>query len=187
MSGRTKAYITGAAALLAVLTVVLCALGGLFNFKKSSTPKATESVLPTVSSTPITVTVKPSTPTATVAAASSAPEVRTYSITVTAGNGGRVSPSGLVTANEGESVTFTAIADDGYELRELKVDGQSIGAQYTYTFMDLRTSHSLYAVFQKKAEPSPSPEASPEATPEQTPETESTSSDLILVGPTDGN
>ncbi|MDC3015974.1 InlB B-repeat-containing protein, partial [Luminiphilus sp.] len=38
----------------------------------------------------------------------------TYSVTISAGSNGEVSPSGTVTVNEGSTVTYTATADTGY-------------------------------------------------------------------------
>ena len=92
-----------------------------------------------------------------------------YVISVTAGKGGSVSPKGRVTVKEGESVTFTITPDEGYEIREIKVDGQSVGAVESYTFSDVRSDHTVYAIFQavqSTPEPTPSPasEPSPEVT-----------------------
>lgn len=97
-----------------------------------------------------------------------------YTITVTAGKGGSVSPKGQVSVQEGGTITFTITPDEGYELRELKIDGVDVGAQLSYTFTNVTAGHTLYAVFQVKTVPTPTPTPipTPTPTPQQTPETE---------------
>lgn len=173
MSGRTKAYIAGATALLAVLVVLLCVLSGAFNFHKDggTEPTATLQVPETPPPTKAPVSTQP--PTA--ATPPPLPVVSSYTITVTAGLGGSVSPRGTVSVNEGESVTFTITPEEGYETSEVKVDGQSVGACETYTFMDVSGDHTLYTVFRQKSEETPPPE---ETAPADTPEIESTATDI---------
>ncbi|MGI5935211.1 MAG: PASTA domain-containing protein [Oscillospiraceae bacterium] len=92
-----------------------------------------------------------------------------YIISVTAGKGGSISPKGRVSVKEGGSVTFTIIPDEGYEIREIKVDGQSVEAVDSYTFSDVRSDHSIYAIFRAvQSTPEPSPSPTPEPTPEVT-------------------
>ncbi len=86
----------------------------------------------------------------------------THTITVIAGRGGSVSPNGQVSVTEGQSQTFTITPDSGYEIREVRVDGENVGAVSSYTFSNVTESHSIYAVFQAVAEtPSPSPSPTP--------------------------
>ncbi len=88
-----------------------------------------------------------------------------HAITVTAGTGGSISPKGIVTVEDGEDMSFTITPSSGYEIREIKVDGTSIGAVDSYTFTNVTGDHTIYAVFKKKgAEASPSPGASPTPT-----------------------
>ncbi len=87
-----------------------------------------------------------------------------YIISVTVGKGGSVSPRGRVSIKEGSSVTFTITPDEGYEIREVKVDGQNVGVVESYTFSDVRSDHTIYAIFrvvQSTPEPSPSPTQEP--------------------------
>lgn len=103
-----------------------------------------------------------------------------YSISVTCGSGGSVSPSGAVMVEKGESATFRIVPDGGYELSELKIDGYAVSASEEYTFTDVKENHTLYAVFRSvntetatpapEATAEPTPEPTPEATPEPTPE-----------------
>lgn len=75
------------------------------------------------------------------------PETVEHTISVTAGKGGRVSPSGRVTVEEGERVVFEIIPDAGYVVSEVKIDGEDVGAVKTYTFENVEDDHMLYAVF----------------------------------------
>ena len=49
-----------------------------------------------------------------------------HTITATAGTGGSISPSGSVSVSDGSSKTFTAQADSGYHIQEIRVDGSPI-------------------------------------------------------------
>jgi len=92
---------------------------------------------------------------------SKGPETIEYTITVTAGKGGSISPKGAVTVEEGADQTFTFTPDEGYEVREVKVDGTNIGAATNYAFTKVMEDHTIYVVFQKKAETSPTPSPTP--------------------------
>ncbi|MEF9972162.1 MAG: hypothetical protein RR731_07615, partial [Oscillospiraceae bacterium] len=94
-----------------------------------------------------------------------------FDITVTAGKGGTVSPKGVVTVEEGKSQSFTITPDSGYEIREVKIDGQDIGAQTGYTFTNVTGAHTVYVVFQVKPTPTPSPVPTPAPTPTPPPAT----------------
>lgn len=89
-----------------------------------------------------------------------------HTITVTAGKGGTISPKGIVTVEDGKDQIFTITPDKGYEIREVKVDGTSIGAVTSYPFTKVTSDHSIYVVFKlKDTTTSPSPSASPTPTP----------------------
>jgi hypothetical protein len=72
----------------------------------------------------------------------------TFTITASAGSGGSVSPSGTVTVNYGDSKTFTITPDKGYKIRDVKVDGKSVGAVSTYTFSNITDNHTIEATFE---------------------------------------
>lgn len=97
------------------------------------------------------------------------PSIPTYSITVTSGKGGSISPRGQVSVTEGGSQSFTITPDSGYEVREVKIDGSSVGAVTSYVFNDVKKNHTIYAVFQLKPEPTPSPTPAPTPTPSPPP------------------
>lgn len=92
---------------------------------------------------------------------SKGPETTEFTITVTAGKGGSISPKGAVTVEEGADQTFTFTPEEGYEVREVKVDGTGIGAATNYAFTKVTEDHTIYVVFQKKTETSPTPSPSP--------------------------
>ncbi len=75
-------------------------------------------------------------------------EATTYTITVTAGNGGTVSP-GTTKVEENEDQTFTIQANTGYEVADVLVDGESIGAVTSYTFENVTEKHEISATFRK--------------------------------------
>lgn len=95
----------------------------------------------------------------------------TFTITVTCGKGGSVSPDGRVTFKRGDTARFTITPDKGYVLAELKVDGVSVGAPEEYEFPNVRADHTLYAVFRAAPEAEEKP---PEDVPaeEETPDDE---------------
>ena len=81
------------------------------------------------------------------------PQVRIYNVTVTAGPGGSVYPSGIVDVQEGGSVSFSFTADDGYEISRVLVDGADSVVQSAYTFSDMRRDHTLRVEFTQTAPP----------------------------------
>ncbi|NLW65268.1 MAG: PASTA domain-containing protein, partial [Clostridiales bacterium] len=76
-----------------------------------------------------------------------APSPTMQSITALGGAGGSISPQGLVQVEEGGEMTFTITPDDGFVIREVKVDGADVGAVSSYTFSNVTESHTIYAVF----------------------------------------
>ena len=86
----------------------------------------------------------------------------TYTIAASAGNGGTISPAGDVTVNCGADATFTITPDEGYDIADVIVDGQSaindiasysvIGASASYTFNSVtENGHSIVATFRQIA------------------------------------
>ncbi len=82
----------------------------------------------------------------------------TYTIAASAGNGGTISPAGDVTVNCGADAVFTITPDEGYEIADVTVDGQSaiddiasyavVGSGASYTFSSVsENGHSIYVTF----------------------------------------
>ena len=72
-----------------------------------------------------------------------------YTIKATAGTGGSISPSGNVSVREGRDQTFTITPDKGYAVSNVKIDGKSIGAVRSYTFWNVKKSHTIAVSFAK--------------------------------------
>ena len=72
-----------------------------------------------------------------------------YTIKTTAGAGGSISPSGNVSVREGRDRTFTITPDKGYAISNVKIDGKSIGAVKSYTFENVRRTHTIEVIFMK--------------------------------------
>ena len=72
-----------------------------------------------------------------------------YTIKATAGAGGSISPSGNVSVREGRDRTFTITPDKGYAVANVKIDGKSIGAVKSYTFENVRRTHTIEVIFMK--------------------------------------
>lgn len=70
-----------------------------------------------------------------------------HTITATAGEGGKIDPSGAVQITDGKSRTFTITPDEGYFLSDVKVDNKSIGPKTSYTFTNVKEDHSITAEF----------------------------------------
>ena len=72
-----------------------------------------------------------------------------YTIKATAGTGGSISPSGSVSVREGRDQTFTITPDKDYAVANVKIDGKSIGAVKSYTFENVRRTHTIEVIFMK--------------------------------------
>ena len=74
-----------------------------------------------------------------------------YTITATAGEGGSITPNGDVSVKEGASQTFAIAAGNGYEIADVLVDGNSVGAVESYTFDEVKANHTISVSFNKTA------------------------------------
>ncbi len=72
-----------------------------------------------------------------------------FAITATAGKGGTITTEDLTDGKitEGESATFTITPNSGYEIADVKVDGNSVGKKTSYTFSDVDKAHKIEATF----------------------------------------
>lgn len=68
-----------------------------------------------------------------------------YYITASAGPHAGISPSGVIPVKHGESVTFAFSADTGYSVRELVIDGKSVGVGRSYTLANVSGHHRIVA------------------------------------------
>ncbi|MDY3014214.1 MAG: S-layer homology domain-containing protein [Evtepia sp.] len=72
-----------------------------------------------------------------------------FTITATAGEGGSISPVGEVKVEDGKDQTFTIQPNSGYHVKDVTVDGKSVGAVSSYTFEKVTGDHTIKAVFAK--------------------------------------
>jgi hypothetical protein len=70
-----------------------------------------------------------------------------FTIDATAGIGGTITPSGLLTGDAGSTQAFTITPNPGYSVNQVLVDGASQGAITSYSFPNLSASHTIYASF----------------------------------------
>jgi hypothetical protein len=69
-----------------------------------------------------------------------------FQITVNAGSNGAITPTTASYAY-GATPTFTITPDAGYSIADVTVDGNSVGAVATYTFLPLTAAHTIGATF----------------------------------------
>ncbi|WP_322923746.1 InlB B-repeat-containing protein, partial [Paenibacillus campi] len=60
-----------------------------------------------------------------------------YAITLTASAGGTISPASLPAVPKGSNQTLTFTPDAGYSIKDVLIDGKSVGAVSTYTFTNV--------------------------------------------------
>jgi len=70
-----------------------------------------------------------------------------YAITASAGAHGSISPAGSVTVNQGLSQAYVIAPDAGYMVKDVLVDGVSVGAVTSYAFSNVQSAHTISASF----------------------------------------
>jgi hypothetical protein len=73
--------------------------------------------------------------------------VTTYTITASAGTGGSITPSGVVTVNSNANQSFTIAPSGSYKVSDVLVDGVSQGAVTNWNFIKVTTNHTISASF----------------------------------------
>ena len=78
----------------------------------------------------------------------------THKVYATAGVGGRIADNkeGYTTLAVGESVSYNFTPNEGYRIKDVLVDGKSVGAQDSYTFDNVAEAHAIKVTFTKSAE-----------------------------------
>ena len=70
-----------------------------------------------------------------------------FTINATTTAGGTINPTGVVQVPKYSDPTFTIVANVGYHLVDVLVDGISKGAINTYTFDPITENHTIHAIF----------------------------------------
>jgi len=60
---------------------------------------------------------------------------------------GKIIPWGIVRVNRGADRTFSIVANPGYRISDVQVDGKSVGPKHAYTFANIKESHKISATF----------------------------------------
>jgi parallel beta-helix repeat protein len=76
----------------------------------------------------------------------------THTITATAGENGLIEPAGEVSIIEGGNQTFVIAPEEGYQIADVLVDGQSVGAIAIYTFTNIQQNHNIQAIFEQQTQ-----------------------------------
>ena len=74
--------------------------------------------------------------------------IPTFTITATAGANGSISPSGDTTVAQGANQTYTITANSGYHIKDVKVNGSSVGTAATYTFTNVTANATITVEFE---------------------------------------
>lgn len=72
---------------------------------------------------------------------------QTFTITASAGAGGSISPSGTKSMLQTTSQTYTITPASGFAVKDVLVNGSSVGAVTSYTFPNINANHSIAASF----------------------------------------
>ena len=91
--------------------------------------------LAAITGTPPTPTPTPPTPTTT------------FTITASVGKGGSIKPSGAVKVTQGANQSFKISAKPLYKISKVTINGKSIGAVKTYSFVNVQANGTISATF----------------------------------------
>ncbi|WP_432645886.1 alpha-L-fucosidase [Mediterraneibacter gnavus] len=78
------------------------------------------------------------------------PVQKEFTITAVAHGGGTIDPSGAVKVEEGKDQVFTIQSYEGFEVKEVFVNGESVGAVTEYKFEAVRADASIEVFFAEK-------------------------------------
>lgn len=78
------------------------------------------------------------------------PVQKEFTITAVAHGGGTIDPSGAVKVEEGKDQVFTIQPYEGFEVKEVFVNGESVGAVTEYKFKAVRADASIEVFFAEK-------------------------------------
>ena len=71
-----------------------------------------------------------------------------YTITASATSGGSISPSGNVLVDAGGFQAYAMTPAEGHRIRDVKVDGKSVGKVSSYAFANVNAGHAIAAEFE---------------------------------------
>ena len=74
-----------------------------------------------------------------------------FTITTSTGLGGSITPSGIINVEYGSNKTFYITPSSGYKIKDVKVDGISVGTVSSYTFNNIMSNHIIEVICEKEA------------------------------------
>ena len=89
-------------------------------------------------------------------------------IFASAGLGGSISPTGSITVNYGGSQEFNILANAGYSVADVLVNGASVGAVSSYTFSNVEDEYNISSTFVSTPTSTPVPTPLPSTSPQPT-------------------
>ena len=72
-------------------------------------------------------------------------------ITATADDNGKITPAGEVAVPKGKNQTFKITPNEGYHIKDVLVDRESVGAVKEYTFTEVDKPHTIHATFARNS------------------------------------
>ena len=70
-----------------------------------------------------------------------------FTVIATTGMGGTITPSGNVTVERGEDITFVMTPNQGCSVLQVIVDDEDVGSMQSYTFSDVTDDHTINVQF----------------------------------------
>ena len=64
---------------------------------------------------------------------------------------GTICPEGNVSINDGDSQSFSIKPNSGYSIKDVKVDGESVGTESEYTFNNVNSNHTISVEFKSES------------------------------------
>ncbi len=74
-------------------------------------------------------------------------ELSTFNIEAVVNEGGTITDEGTTTITEGDSKTYNIVADDGYEIKDVLINGKSVGKVESYTFENVLANAKIEVIF----------------------------------------
>lgn len=71
----------------------------------------------------------------------------TFTIQASGGANGIITPLGTITVAHGANQSFAMIPDEGYEVQNVYIDGNPVGAMTSYTFTNVTADHYIHVTF----------------------------------------
>ena len=74
--------------------------------------------------------------------------VVTYAITSSSGPSGSITPAGTTIVTQGANQTYSIKPDSNYHIKDVQLDGVSVGAVTEYIFSNVMSDHDIHATFE---------------------------------------